>query len=104
MGKQALPTEIVARFANKTMAITGYEMDMVMVQPTGQPGAHPTQDVSVPINWAYNPSPSLSPSPSPSSSPGPSPSPNPNPNPSQVPINWAYNHHYEAWMTGRYSA
>ena len=54
MGKQALPKEIVARFANKTMAITGYEMDMVMVQPTGQPGAHPAQDVSVPINWAYN--------------------------------------------------
>ena len=65
MGKQALPKEIVARFANKTIAITGYEMDMVMVQPTGQPGA--AQDVSVPINWAYN-------------------------------------HHYEAWITGRYSA
>ena len=63
MGKQPLPREIVARFANKTMAITGYEMDMVMVQPAGQPGA---QDVSVPMNWAYN-------------------------------------HHYEAWITGRYS-
>ena len=67
MGKQALPKEIVARFANKTMAITGYEMDMVMVQPTGKPGVHPEQDVSVPINWAYN-------------------------------------HHYEAWLTGRYSS
>jgi len=66
MGKQPLPREIVARFANKTMAITGYEMDMVMVQPAGQPGANPAQDVSVPMNWAYN-------------------------------------HHYEAWITGRYS-
>ena len=54
MGKQPLPQEIVARFANKTMAITGYEMDMVMVQPAGQPGANPAQDVSVPMNWAYN--------------------------------------------------
>jgi hypothetical protein len=26
----------------------------VMVTPTGQPGVNPSQDVSVPINWAYN--------------------------------------------------
>ena len=59
----ALPAAIVARFAGKTIAITGYEQDQVMVTPTGQPGAHPEKDVSVPINWAYN-------------------------------------HHYMAWMTG----
>ncbi|KAH8059920.1 hypothetical protein JL722_4869 [Aureococcus anophagefferens] len=47
-------------------AITGYEMDMVMVSPLNAPGQHPENDVSVPINWAYN-------------------------------------HHYEAWMTGKYS-
>eukprot|EP00927_Polykrikos_kofoidii_P055043 TRINITY_DN49359_c0_g1_i1.p1 TRINITY_DN49359_c0_g1~~TRINITY_DN49359_c0_g1_i1.p1 ORF type:complete len:937 (-),score=98.26 TRINITY_DN49359_c0_g1_i1:92-2509(-) len=29
-------------------------MDQVMVTPTGQPGLNPEQDVSVPINWAYN--------------------------------------------------
>ena len=34
-----------------------------MVTPTGQPGVNPSEDVSVPINWAYN-------------------------------------HHYMAWMTG----
>ncbi|KAH8060775.1 hypothetical protein JL721_8992 [Aureococcus anophagefferens] len=47
-------------------AITGYEMDMVMVSPLDAPGQHPENDVSAPINWAYN-------------------------------------HHYEAWMTGKYS-
>jgi len=49
-----LPKEIVARFKGKTMAITGYEQDQVMVFPTGQAGVNPTKDVSVPINWAYN--------------------------------------------------
>ena len=48
------------------MAITGYEQDQVMVSPTGHPGSNPEQDVSVPINWAYN-------------------------------------HHYMAWMTGKHS-
>lgn len=38
-----LPAEIVARFANKTIAIIGYEVDQVYVKPTG--------DVSVPIYW-----------------------------------------------------
>ena len=48
------------------MAITGYEQDQVMVSPVGHPGVNPDQDVSVPINWAYN-------------------------------------HHYMAWMTGKHS-
>ena len=50
----------------KVMAITGYEQDQVMVSPAGKPGVNPDQDVSVPINWAYN-------------------------------------HHYMAWMTGKHS-
>jgi hypothetical protein len=53
-GNNALPADIVKRFANKTMAIVGYEQDQVMVYPTGHPGVNPEQDVSVPINWAYN--------------------------------------------------
>jgi len=44
----------------------GYEQDQVMVSPVGKPGLNPDQDVSVPINWAYN-------------------------------------HHYMAWMTGAHS-
>ncbi len=60
---KGLPEEIVRRFANRTIAITGYEMDQVMVSPTGQPDVDPKADVSVPINWAYN-------------------------------------HHYEFWLTG----
>eukprot|EP00854_Cymbomonas_tetramitiformis_P025130 gene25130-30667_t len=64
---QPLPESIVKRFAGKAIAITGYEMDQVMVQPTGQPGVNPGLDVSVPINWAYN-------------------------------------HHYMAYMTGEHSA
>ena len=47
-----LPPDIVARFKGKVIAITGYEQDQVMVQPTGQPGVNPHLDVSVPINWA----------------------------------------------------
>jgi len=65
-GNQPLPEHIVERFKGKVMAITGYEHDQVMVQPTGHPGVNPERDVSVPINWAYN-------------------------------------HHYMAWMTGRHS-
>ena len=38
-----LPPDIVKRFANKTIAITGYEQDQVMADGS-----------SVPINWAYN--------------------------------------------------
>lgn len=41
-----LPEEIVRRFANKTIAITGYEADQVMKTPQG--------DVPVPITHAYN--------------------------------------------------
>eukprot|EP01084_Bolivina_argentea_P258906 436666_1 len=63
---QPLPDHIVKRFAGKVIAITGYEQDQVMVLPPGQPGVNPSQDISVPINWAYN-------------------------------------HHYMAWMTGNYS-
>jgi len=54
MGLQPLPDHIVKRFAGKTMAITGYEQDQVLVEPTGQPGVNPDKDLSVPINWAYN--------------------------------------------------
>ena len=53
-GYNPLPEHIVQRFANKTMAITGYEMDQVMVRPVGHPGVNASADVSVPINWAYN--------------------------------------------------
>ena len=49
MSPVQLPADIVARFANKTMAITGHEADQVMK------GAGPGgEDVSVPITWAYN--------------------------------------------------
>ena len=53
-GVLSLPDDIIKRFAGKVIAITGYEQDQVMVQPTGQPGVNPKLDVSVPINWAYN--------------------------------------------------
>ena len=53
-GYNPLPEHIIKRFANKTMAITGYEMDQVMVRPVGHPGVNASADVSVPINWAYN--------------------------------------------------
>ena len=51
---QPLPTDIVSKFNNKVIAIVGYEQDQVMVNPVGKPGLNPDQDVSVPINWAYN--------------------------------------------------
>jgi len=53
-----LPKDLVARFANKTMAVVGYEVDQVYRTPEG--------DQSVPIIWAYN-------------------------------------HHYEAYLLGKYS-
>ncbi|KAL1520060.1 hypothetical protein AB1Y20_023535 [Prymnesium parvum] len=53
-GENPLPDHIVQRFKGKTMAITGYEQDQVMVSPMGSPGIDPAKDVSVPINWAYN--------------------------------------------------
>ena len=44
-----LPADVVARFAGRTMAIVGIEMDQV------RRGAGPGgEDVSVPINCAYN--------------------------------------------------
>ncbi|XP_071127367.1 uncharacterized protein [Mytilus edulis] len=66
LGNNPIPKEIIDRFAGKVMAITGYEQDQVMVNPVSKPGLNPQNDVSVPINWAYN-------------------------------------HHYVAWMTGKYS-
>jgi hypothetical protein len=51
---QPLPQAIVDEFKGKTIALTGYEMDQVMVTPQGKPGQEPEKDVSVPINWAYN--------------------------------------------------
>ncbi|VDI62037.1 Hypothetical predicted protein [Mytilus galloprovincialis] len=65
-GNNLIPQEIIDRFAGKVMAITGYEQDQVMVYPLDKPGLNPENDVSVPINWAYN-------------------------------------HHYMAWMTGNHS-
>ena len=54
MGDHPLPDEIIKRFDGKIMAITGYEQDQVLVDPVGQPGVNPSEDLSVPINWAYN--------------------------------------------------
>lgn len=42
----ALPAEVIAAFANKIMAIVGFEIDQVRITPEG--------DVRVPINVAYN--------------------------------------------------
>eukprot|EP00117_Sycon_ciliatum_P033947 scpid107755/ scgid26010/ len=44
MDPVTIPDEIIQRFANKTMAVIGYETDQVRQTPTG--------DVSVPITWA----------------------------------------------------
>jgi hypothetical protein len=65
-GTTPLPPDIVKRFEGKVIAIQGYEQDQVIVTPLGSPGKNPDQDVSVPINWAYN-------------------------------------HHYCAWMGGKHS-
>ena len=46
-----LPPEIIERFANRTMAIVGYEVDQVRRVPNA---AGEMQDVSVPITHAYN--------------------------------------------------
>lgn len=45
--KVALPDRILERFANKTMAVVGYEVDQVRRQPNGE-------DIPVPITHAYN--------------------------------------------------
>ena len=45
MGNLSLPDDVVRRFAGKTMAVAGYEMDQVF-------HAEGEDDVSVPINWA----------------------------------------------------
>ena len=43
-----IPAEIVSRFKGKTIAITGYEADQVIVNADGSTGP------SIPINHAYN--------------------------------------------------
>jgi len=43
----SLPAEIVSRFANKTIAIVGFEWDQVRTLPSGE-------EVSVPMSVAYN--------------------------------------------------
>ena len=48
MDKVELPENIVKRFANKTMAVVGFEIDQVF---KGENGG---EDISVPINVAYN--------------------------------------------------
>jgi hypothetical protein len=40
-----LPKKIVERFANRTLVITGYEIDQVFAK---------SRDVSIPITWVYN--------------------------------------------------
>ena len=42
-----LPKDIESKFNNKVMAITGYEMDQVIVYPNGT-------EESVPCTWSYN--------------------------------------------------
>ena len=44
-----LPTEIVDRFRNKVMAVTGYEVDQVRII-----NEQTRMEESVPITWAYN--------------------------------------------------
>jgi hypothetical protein len=48
LDKVELPENIVKRFANKTMAVVGFEIDQVF---KGENGG---EDISVPINVAYN--------------------------------------------------
>jgi len=43
----ALPADIVKRFANSTIAITGYETDQYMLLPNGS-------ETPLSINWVYN--------------------------------------------------
>lgn len=48
MAPVPLPQEIIQRFANKTMAVVGYEVDQVRRNPKGG------EDIPVPITHAYN--------------------------------------------------
>jgi len=48
MASVPLPASVVAEFAGKTMAISGWESDQVFRGEGGAP------DTSVPITWAYN--------------------------------------------------
>jgi hypothetical protein len=105
-GNVPIPPAIVKRFAGKVMAITGFEQDQViptpsralltfalllqvMVQPVGQPGVNPDQDVSVPINWACE-----------CAARGPRVLSNLTP-PPHPPRSFSDNHHFMAWMTGK---
>ena len=47
-----LPADIIERFANRTMAIVGYEVDQVRRVPNPDTGT--LEDVPVPITHAYN--------------------------------------------------
>lgn len=51
-----LPEDIVSRFAGKAIAITGYEVDQVMVDNTTKDESTSSgfAEKSVPIYWAYN--------------------------------------------------
>jgi hypothetical protein len=44
----SLPEHIAKRFEGKVMAVTGYEVDQVMLDP------NTNHEVPVPITWAYN--------------------------------------------------
>lgn len=43
---QSLPSHIIKRFSDRTLIITGYEIDQVF--------AHPNKNTSIPITWVYN--------------------------------------------------
>ena len=77
-----LPPELVKRFAGKTMAITGYEVDQVT--HAGQ-GAHPNAHVSPRAGGALS---------------GFACYPDCSESDRSVPIYNAYNHHYFSWLTG----
>jgi hypothetical protein len=44
----------LSKLCSTVQHVATYCNTQVMVTPTGQPGVNPSQDVSVPINWAYN--------------------------------------------------
>jgi hypothetical protein len=74
-----LPANLVARFQNRTMAITGYEIDQVT--HTGpQPGSTTSKDGSVLGGFSCFPDCEET--------------------DASVPIYHAYNHHYFSWLTG----
>lgn len=106
LGNNPLPPHIVARFANKTIAITGYEMDQVFVRcvdPAVEP-ALPPPPLHRPGHIPHRPlSPHMDPPQSPCcplpASPVGSPGLHPE-NDVSVPLTFTYNHHYMMWLTG----